>query len=410
MIHFLLLLAYYKLYWTDNIESYFQKFNFLEYGFKKNATYTINFLDINTTMVFGLATKKEIAEIEKIKDIPEFCTGEFPLSRIQYLISNCSNITGKIPTKGILIPYSFTCNKNYSFVSEFDYQNGKNHLDYRCQNSIIYTLTTLILFVVFTICYIIYIRYHFKGSNRQKLHTVCCVVIFVLYTIQVMLSFLFFITQQKTEYFNARFSKNDYYYDPPIISSPIDILAKNILFFSQVFSIAILSFSIFAKLNNCFCLYFSIICFSLSAISLIASNVCMMINDSQTVRFVTFVLSCAVIVFLLISPICSLLKCGIIVHFVGALIVMPFGSILFEKTLKTISTHWLILVFIDIYNSSMIISTIILLIAYCTKELDRFNDENKNNPFYTQVNNYTHSRNDAKRFLESVQSKLNDQV
>ena len=61
----LFILSYYTFDYSQNASSYFQKFGFLEYGFKKGAQYSIQFHDSNSEMVFGFATKKEVKRIKK---------------------------------------------------------------------------------------------------------------------------------------------------------------------------------------------------------------------------------------------------------------------------------------------------------------------------------------------------------
>lgn len=53
-------------------------------------------------MVFGLATHKEMEEIDAKGDLPSYCKGLCNLSKIQYSIKNDTEIHGRIPTKSIL--------------------------------------------------------------------------------------------------------------------------------------------------------------------------------------------------------------------------------------------------------------------------------------------------------------------
>ena len=65
MINLLLSLSLYEFYIFQNEDSYFQPIPYLKYEFNKNSDFNITFHRVDEQFVFGLATAKEIKEIEK---------------------------------------------------------------------------------------------------------------------------------------------------------------------------------------------------------------------------------------------------------------------------------------------------------------------------------------------------------
>ena len=125
----LFILSYYTFDYSQNASSYFQKFGFLEYGFKKGAQYSIQFHDSNSEMVFGFATKKEVKRIKKLQNRQELCKGTQRLSKIQHVINGDKEFSGQIQSKSILTPYAFTCDTNYTINLMLEYFNGNSHID-----------------------------------------------------------------------------------------------------------------------------------------------------------------------------------------------------------------------------------------------------------------------------------------
>ena len=150
MLQFLLCLLYYEIDVYDH-NSYFSPLTKLEYCFNENANYSVHFTNIKEKMIFGFATHDEISNIRKVENKQAYCEGQYVLSDIQFPISADQSIQGQIPYESILIPYCFVCSKSYSFTIGFDYLNGSNQLDYRCQQLLIFTF----IFTIITFIYII---------------------------------------------------------------------------------------------------------------------------------------------------------------------------------------------------------------------------------------------------------------
>ena len=211
IFQFLFILSYYTFIYSKDSASYFQKFKFLEYGFKKNAQFSINFQNVFTQMVFGLATKKEINEINKLKDLREYCTGKYQLSALQYNITLSQRINGEVKTKSILTPYAFTCDKNYSIYAKFEINNGNSNSDYRCE----YMLIATIIFSVLVCCVTVFSLIYFIckcRSNTTKRYTFLILFIFIgITTINFMAVKCFSaIKNSESEYLNEKTKQKVY--------------------------------------------------------------------------------------------------------------------------------------------------------------------------------------------------------
>ena len=189
MIEYLLFLSYYVFDYSKNATSYFQKYPFLEYGFKRGATYYFDFHYKQMEMVFGLATEKEIEQIELHKNFRELCGGFQQLSKIQYLITKNYSINDTISSKSILTPYSFTCDKNYSIKIGIEYFNTKSHIDYRCQYISIVCFIYTILISIIILCYIVYLFYNCRSSRIDILIFFSSIII--SFSIEGIISIIF---------------------------------------------------------------------------------------------------------------------------------------------------------------------------------------------------------------------------
>ena len=108
---------------SDILPIYYNSFQFLEFGFKKNAEFRIQINNSLVKMVFGLATKQELSSISKHKYNKQYCDGSYRLSQIQYIISKNTEIHSNITSKGVLRPYSFACSGENSFTIGLDIKN-----------------------------------------------------------------------------------------------------------------------------------------------------------------------------------------------------------------------------------------------------------------------------------------------
>lgn len=183
--------------------NYFYPFQGLTYGFEKNAVIYYGFFSFETQMVFGLATNKELKEIESKGDSIEYCEGKHNLSKIQFFVVNRSAFTRNITKRMILTPYVFACNTSYNFQLELEYFNGKGHSDYRSQDAIIYTLffaSLIFIFEVLFIIYIIKVKEERKRGYHLLLHMYFCSIFIVL-----LFSSINFILMKKYEYLTDKF-------------------------------------------------------------------------------------------------------------------------------------------------------------------------------------------------------------
>lgn len=207
MLTFFFILSYYQEKIDIKADSYFTNFPLLNFGFNKNAHYSINISNLDSQMVFGLATKNEIKKIKSLQNDQQNCQGSTTLSKIQYLISKDTEINGKISSKSVLTPYSFSCNKSYTFTLNIDYINSKNHLDFRCQNMMTCMLVFSILFFVVEVFFIIYCIFYEKSKNL--FHIYIDLFIIIVGSINVI-SYLLFNFSKNYEYFIVLFSGNYY--------------------------------------------------------------------------------------------------------------------------------------------------------------------------------------------------------
>ena len=208
MLQLLFLLSHYSFVYSKNSSSYFQKFSFLEYGFKKNAKFNIDFGDSIPDMIFGFATKKEINEINKIKDSQNYCNGSYQLSYYQFDISNTHRVQGVINSKSILTPYAFTCSKSYSIHANIEITNDRSHIDYRVQDLTIVSLIFAIIVTIVTISYFVYSILQYFSQNRYYRFLISVFFVFVFISFQNIIAFIFFkyLKNCNCEYFNEKTS------------------------------------------------------------------------------------------------------------------------------------------------------------------------------------------------------------
>ena len=199
MLQFLFFLSYYNT-TVYNSKSYFKKLSYLEYGFNANAEYSINFSSVNEPMVFGLATHDEIKDIKLLRNIEQCCQGGCALSNIQYSITSDTLIKGRILYKDVLVPYCIACNTPYNFTIQLNYTNGNNHLDYRCQQLLIFIIIFTIILYIYIVFYIIYILVCMK-PNRKSPFSILLILLIFINLIQISMSFLYLRLQKSNEYF-----------------------------------------------------------------------------------------------------------------------------------------------------------------------------------------------------------------
>lgn len=146
MIQFLIFLSYYQTELETPNDDYYGSFKFLEFGYIENAKYTINIKSPEYQMIFGLATKEELKNIEQKRYKQKYCDGTYKLTDIQYLITTHFIHNDTIGSKSILTPFSISCNYSNSFTFSIDIENGDTHQDYRAQIAKLYTIFFMALF------------------------------------------------------------------------------------------------------------------------------------------------------------------------------------------------------------------------------------------------------------------------
>ena len=199
MLQLLFFLSYYEQQIKVASSSYLTKFSFLEFGFKKNAQYFINFSKTAPEMVFGYATKDELEEMELSENDQLLCTGEYKLANVQtHIEGGPASITGTIPSKNKLTPFIFSCDKSYVFKIGLSYQNCKKHLDYRCQDAQVYTIFFFFIFLTIGSVILIYFKYIKPLDN----HLVLWLLLFfyIAFTFQNFGSFLSLTVKNDWEY------------------------------------------------------------------------------------------------------------------------------------------------------------------------------------------------------------------
>lgn len=232
MIHLLFLISFYEQQIEVASLSYLTKFAFLEFGFKKNAEFFVNFSKTAPEMVFGYATKEELEEMEYLKNNQLFCKGGNTLSNVQIHINGGpTNITGIIPSKGKFTPYIFSCNKSYVFKISFNYKNCKRHLDYRCQDAQVYTLFFFFVFLITASALYYYLRY--VKQLTDSLNLLLLMIVFIGFILQNLASFFSLTVKNEWEYLPRDIIEsfmNDFFHSMSFIFSRSTIIVIFIIF------------------------------------------------------------------------------------------------------------------------------------------------------------------------------------
>lgn len=180
-------------------EVYFKSFNILEFGFYKNAKFSIQITNSTTLMVFGLATQKEIKKMnEKRYDI-QYCQGKDKMATIQFFVNNSNPFTGNIPKQGILIPFIFSCNNRYTLDLELNYTNFNFHGDYRIQHAVIYTSVFSAVAIIAENWFIIY--YKCQDDSQRTNHSLLDIYI-ISSSIILAMSAIYMYFSCHNEYFD----------------------------------------------------------------------------------------------------------------------------------------------------------------------------------------------------------------
>lgn len=181
---------------------YYSDWPEISYGFNKNADVSIKFANLSSVIIFGLATKDEIKNIEKI-DYPLEKFGESvgKLSNIQFFVKNDTILNFQTQSKSILTPYAISNVSQYFFNMEINILNGKNHLDYRYQSSMVSSMVFIILFFVFGLIFLIFIIIGaVKGTKIRIKISIFLMIFSILIGIQSIFSYSLISTNKNNEY------------------------------------------------------------------------------------------------------------------------------------------------------------------------------------------------------------------
>lgn len=385
MFEILLLLSYRI---DVNSESYlpYIKLKEITYGFNKNAIYNLEFSNVKTQMIFGLATRKEMKHIEKKKDTIFPCIGT-NFSKIQYLVLFNSKIPGKISKKDVLIPYFYKCENEIQVTLDIKIDNCNNNLDYRLQNVKNFIIFVSCVTIIYLICFIVFsccIRKTFPFNSFNIL-----LILFILTLLtQDFIGIYFFIDKDDITFFQEYFNQYDSLADLYTIVSDCIIVASFILLLIYSF-MQYLNYT--KKYTSCFS--FALLFFPIGC--LIAMIVFMLINvellSVVTSSILVLVYGCFVI---FMRPICSLVKLGFAFYIIGVLLGSPGVSILIYFIGEQNYMNLAVLDLSIIFMVFQILSMICMFFVFWSKKMNGDQDKDQ---FLLQSNSaqsYTQNKTD----------------
>ncbi|KAK8845983.1 hypothetical protein M9Y10_020921 [Tritrichomonas musculus] len=370
MIFLLFFLQYYQIELRRNSPVYFQAYPFLQYGFKKNSNYFFNFSGLTTEIIFGLATKSELKNINIHKNDPKYCQNHESLSKIQFAIFNDTEIEGKTSSKSVLTPYIFCCNETSSFTLGLNFSNGKSHLDYRCSNAIIYTLFfSAIFFIIF-----LGFRIYFKWYNKQEsiFYYILFDLFFVFCMKNLMNSFLLIISENN-EFFSQKVPFGHF---PSFVLTVFELLSY-ILVITELLIVFLFNFAFNQKKPTGFC--------SVRVFVTIQSTNFVIICWLQHVEsnWMTYFVSLALymlLCFLLLSvpaPF-SMTKIGIILDLLGNCFTFTLRNMLFTETTNIVGTQLVFVCLNLVTLFTQISSSVCFLVGFFVCK-DLYVNENDDN-------------------------------
>ena len=353
----------------ENYDSYFTKFPRYQYSFKKSANYSFDFRIINQDyFIFGLANNKEIQQIEKIKNSDIYCSGCYQISQIQFYVSYYMNsFSGQVESGGLLTPYIFSCNSQYSLNLDLNYQNGSNNLDSRIQIFHIYSIIYAILssaILIGLFCYTTYYGYKRKLLLCQENYCFCqCDSFYFIKNFGfILLSYVlqdygmtsFFGDQKDKEYFEL--------IDENSINNNFKNIFKSILYYMFVL-ICICIFSFYCYKQNLGC-QSKILFFAYQFVAIIMVMVFLISPYDIIMEIVYFIMF---FIYALINMIYmrsfSIIRFGMFLYYIGSLVAFNIGHILVFKASDKCSIHMLALILASILMIFQCASMILYLLA-----------------------------------------------
>ena len=354
-------------------------------------------------MVFGLATEKEIEQIELHKNFRELCGGFQQLSKIQYLITKNYSINDTISSKSILTPYSFTCDKNYSIKIGIEYFNTKSHIDYRCQYISIVCFIYTILISIIILCYIVYLFYNCRSSRIDILIFFSSIII--SFSIEGIISIIFWkkFKNCKSEYLD---DLNSYKY-PFILSIRTGV--STIHMWVYIMNATIVLIHISNKCSICIMfIYGSVMIATIIAFNILSTFSNMNAFYISVVLFIVFI--CEI---LFVKPICSLSKIGLIIYIIGSYFDFNVASFLLSYIQEKIAIHYFIFILQIVSISTQCIALVAILVG-----LLYFNEYGRSNlnpaPIIRQRNHYTlttrnNYESENRENVQQLNSRINNE-
>lgn len=371
---------------TSGSYKYYNYWPQLIYGFKKNADLFINISQLSSkSLVFGLATKRQINNLKYLKTMPRECASNLTFSFIQayverdstitFLIQNDTTLNLQLPSKSTLMPFATTCNEFFSFNIKINIKNGSNHLDYRLQNTMICMLVFSILYFASTlftfIFYIIYI------TRKQKRHILLCLILALL-LISILTLIIYF------GYYNNR--NDEYISEYTFEEIFIDFFSVLILLLLYIFNSYDLTRFSKAHWTN----------FVIGIILLILSIVWLLTDHfvSSSLHLVYFVL------FALIPRVHVLRKISVLIYIIGCFFEFPLKSNLLKEA-STLYPKGVLMMNVDIIFVVFTTVSIALLLV------DTFYLKRKNfNGFSLSQENFSNDEQRSKS-LASIENYFN---
>ena len=387
MFQIFVFLSYYETIEYISTKNSLTTFPMLEYGFKKNAILSFSISDVRIPgMSFGFGTRAEIKNLTSRRSI--ICDRNY--SKIQYFFNLRIERNITIPSTGVLTPFALNCIKSNHFKLYLDFKNGKTHLDYRCQNAMIYSLVFSIIYFItglsFLICCIIF--------KRKQPSMYIILTIFILFSgLEEILIYPYFKKNEDKEF------PEELIYD--IYHIFISIFHFISLISLSVYNVLLHFYTSFLsrKLEVCTKHYFIGIS---STIFLIISFISQFFKANYFNHIVSavFYLIFAIIEVLIPAPI-SISKGAIILYIFGSFFTFALRNSLLIEANKSMSTYSM-LIGLNLANIILqIISIILLLLGF-----SYFND--------TAFKNFVLSTNKTLNYSEEEQrsgpSNLNNNL
>lgn len=356
MIHLLFFLSIYEDHYDVSTEYGFKKYPMLSFGFKKQATFNYDITLPTSAMVFGLATKEEIKNIEKLSPNSKYCSGNYTLAVIQskILSGKSANMSGVILSKGIYTPFTYGCHHDYEFDIKFNFLNGNYHRNYLYDIGPIFTMVLGILVFIIFLIFLIFSIFFIKTKNE---YVTFLSILFILSFAQCIVSFFLFYEVS---------SYNEYLYYCTLLK--YFFLAYEIIVFGTLFLYLILSVKL-KNMNFIFSGEQLLIAAGCAFFSMILDLICFFIEikDKYFLGFPSFGLLVVYdyfIIRLTLHSIAKYSRVAILLYTIGYTVVNFLNNTIFFILNETFSVPLWILTVDFLYIFIFFASMFIFLLAY----------------------------------------------